>query len=218
MTAVASTTNTPLLDTASSINKTATGDASSQQDRFMKLLVAQLNNQDPMNPMDNAQITSQTAQISTVSGIQQLNDTIKSMATQFASMQVLQGASLIGRDVLSEDGKLPIANGVGKGAVDLASNADKVAVQILSAGGQVLDTINLGALNAGRQSFEWDASKHPGLTNLSFKVTATQGGTNVQTTSLARDTITSVVNNGTSMSIQLQSGKTIAYDAVKAIL
>ena len=69
------------------------------QDRFLKLLVAQLNNQDPMNPMDNAQMTSQMAQINTVSGIQELNATMKSMATQFQSC-VMQGASMIGHDVL----------------------------------------------------------------------------------------------------------------------
>ena len=64
---------------------TALGDANASQDRFLKLLVAQLNNQDPMNPMDNAQMTSQMAQINTVSGIQQVNETLKSMATQFTS-------------------------------------------------------------------------------------------------------------------------------------
>ena len=61
-------------------------DAASQQDRFMKLLVAQLNNQDPMNPMDNAQLTSQTAQISTVSGIEQLNNSVLAMAKQFLAV------------------------------------------------------------------------------------------------------------------------------------
>jgi flagellar basal-body rod modification protein FlgD len=62
------------------------------QDRFLKLLVAQLNNQDPMNPMDNAQMTSQMAQINTVTGIQQVNETLKSLAEQFSAMQVLQAA------------------------------------------------------------------------------------------------------------------------------
>ena len=57
-----------------------------------ELLVAQLNNQDPMNPLDNAQMTSQMAQINTVTGIQQLNQTMASMAAQFNSLQVMQGA------------------------------------------------------------------------------------------------------------------------------
>ena len=82
--------------------KNAGTDPTAAQDRFLKLLVAQLNNQDPMNPMDNAQMTSQMAQINTVTGIQQVNETLKSMADQFASLQVLQGASMVGRDVLIE--------------------------------------------------------------------------------------------------------------------
>ena len=60
----------------------------------LSYLVAQLNNQDPMNPMDNAQMTSQIAQINTVSGIQQLNETMKSHGvSNSTSMQVLQGAA-----------------------------------------------------------------------------------------------------------------------------
>ena len=72
------------------------------QDRFLKLLVAQLNNQDPMNPLDNAQMTSQIAQINTVTGIQQLNQTMESMSAQFNSLQVMQGTALIGRNVMTE--------------------------------------------------------------------------------------------------------------------
>ncbi len=85
---------------------TAASDANASQDRFLKLLVAQLNNQDPMNPMDNAQMTSQMAQINTVTGIQQVNETLKSMATQFSSLQVMQGTSMVGRDVLIQGNTL----------------------------------------------------------------------------------------------------------------
>ncbi|MEZ5703718.1 MAG: flagellar hook capping FlgD N-terminal domain-containing protein, partial [Burkholderiaceae bacterium] len=77
-------------------------DPEASQDRFLKLLVAQINNQDPLNPMDNAQMTTQMAQINTVSGIQELNATLKGMAAQMTAAQSLQGASLIGRDVLMD--------------------------------------------------------------------------------------------------------------------
>ncbi len=66
------------------------------QDRFLKLLVTQMKNQDPLNPLDNAQGTSQLAQISTVSGIEKLNTTIQAMANSFAAGQSLQAASMIG--------------------------------------------------------------------------------------------------------------------------
>ena len=54
-------------------NAAATANETAAADRFLKLLVTQMQNQDPLNPMDNAQITSQMAQISTVSGIEKLN-------------------------------------------------------------------------------------------------------------------------------------------------
>jgi flagellar basal-body rod modification protein FlgD len=211
-TAISSSTAT------SATSSTGAVSAQEQTDRFMKLLVAQLNNQDPMNPMDNAQMTSQIAQINTVSGIQELNATMKSMAEQFTSMQVLQGASMVGHGVLVESGTLSIDGGVAKGAVNLNSKADKVTIDIKTAGGQLLDTVDLGALPAGQSSFKWDASKYNGLTNVNFKVTATQGGQAVKTTSLAQDTVTSVGTDNGAMSLQLKGRSAVAYSAVKSIL
>jgi flagellar basal-body rod modification protein FlgD len=218
-TAVTTGTNTSGLFGASSTSKsTSQTDASASQDRFLKLLVAQLNNQDPMNPMDNAQMTSQMAQINTVSGIAQLNETMKSMATQFNAMQVLQGASMIGHSVLTEGNKLPIYEGKAGGAVDVAGAADKVTVQVFSPGGQLVDTIELGSKTAGRHSFEWDASKYTGGGTPTFKVSATQGTKAVATTGLSRDTVVSIGNDGTSMNFQLKSGAVVAYSAIKAVL
>ena len=135
--------------TSSSTSATAKTDATASQDRFLKLLVAQLNNQDPMNPMDNAQMTSQIAQINTVSGIQQVNETLKGMSDQFASLQVLQGSSMVGRNVLIEGSKLSIQDGKASGAIDLTAQAESVKIEIVSPGGTVLDTINMGALTQG---------------------------------------------------------------------
>jgi flagellar basal-body rod modification protein FlgD len=133
-------TNASTVNGATGLSTTTSGtgqtSAQDQSDRFLKLLVAQLNNQDPMNPMDNAQMTSQMAQINTVSGITQLNETMKSMSTQFTAMQVLQGASMVGREVLTTGNKLTISNGVGKGSIDLAGAADNVTVRLRTGAGQ----------------------------------------------------------------------------------
>lgn len=202
----------------SAATSSGTVSAQEQTDRFMKLLVAQLNNQDPMNPMDNAQMTSQIAQINTVSGIQELNATMKSMAEQFTSMQVLQGASMVGHGVLVESSTLSIDGGVAKGAVNLANKADKVTIDIRTPGGQLLETINMGSLPAGQTNFQWDASKYSGVTNATFKVTATQGGQAIKTTSLAQDTVTAVGTDNGAMSLQLKGRAAVAYSAVKSIL
>ena len=201
----------------SSVKSVAT-DPAAAQDRFMKLLVAQLNNQDPMNPMDNAQMTSQIAQINTVTGIQQVNDTLKSMAEQFTSLQVLQGASLVGHDVLVEGTTLTRNAGVAKGAVELAGTADNVKIEILTPGGQIIDTINLGALEAGRHSFEWNATSYQGTGEPSFRVAATRAGQTVDTVSLTQDRVLSVASEDGAMTVQLQGRSSVAYSAIKAIL
>lgn len=206
---VSSTTGT------SSTNSTT---AEASQDRFLKLLVAQLNNQDPMSPMDNAQMTSQLAQINTVSGIQTLNDTMKSMATQIAALQSLQGSATIGREVLTEGSALSVTDGVGKGGFDLSGTADAVKVEVRTAGGTLLGTEDMGALSTGRQAFTWDASKYTNSGDLTFKVTATNKGTAVSTTSLERSKVVSVSNENNVLNLQLQNGASVAYSAVKAIL
>ena len=192
--------------------------AAGSEDRFLKLLVAQLSNQDPMNPMDNAQMTSQMAQISTVSGVQQVNSTLKSLADQFSAMQMLQGGSLVGRNVLVQGTQLSPGNGVAHAAVDLASKADKVKIEVLSASGAVVDTFELGAQATGRHPFDWDASAHPGVVKPSYRVTATLAGSAVTTTPLVQDKVVSVSSDNGVMTMQLEGSGTVAYSAVKSIL
>ncbi|NMM14905.1 MAG: flagellar hook assembly protein FlgD [Rhodoferax sp.] len=214
----ATTATTATTGTTSSSAATAAATSAATQDRFMTLLVAQLKNQDPMSPMDNAQMTSQMAQINTVTGIQQVNDTLKSMATQFTSLQVLQGSSMVGHNVLVASNTLTSSAGVASGAVDLAGKADAVKVEILSPGGQVLETFDLGALDAGRHSFDWDASTYQGTGEPSFRVTATLAGQAVANTSLAQDTVVSVGSENGAMTVQLQGRTAVPYDSIKAIL
>ena len=207
------TTSTPTSSAAAAAVST-----SEMQDRFMTLLVAQLKNQDPMSPMDNAQMTSQMAQINTVTGIQQVNDTLKNMATQFTSMQVLQGSTMVGNDVMVASNTLTVNAGVAHGAVDLTGKADTLKVEILSPGGQELDTLDLGAQDAGRHTFNWDASAYTGTANPTFKVTATLAGQAVDNTALARATVLSVGSENGAMTVQLQGRSAVAYDSIKAIL
>jgi flagellar basal-body rod modification protein FlgD len=218
LTSSTSATTSSALSTSTSATSGSTS-AASQQDRFMKLLVAQLNNQDPMNPMDNAQMTSQIAQINTVSGIQQVNDTLTAMTAQLNAMQVMQGSSsLVGKNVLIGSNTLTVSNGVASGGMDLAGKAESVKVDILSPGGQVIDTLSLGALDAGRHTFDWDASKYNFAGQPSFKITATTGGKSIGSTALAADKVTSVGSSNGAMTVQLQGHGAVAYGDIQAIL
>ena len=192
--------------------------ASEMQDRFLKLLVAQMNNQDPMNPMDNAQMTAQMAQINTVSGIQQLNDTVKGLASQFDTLQALQSASLVGRQVLTEGNTLTVQGKTAQAAVNLSGPADKVTVQVTAPTGQVLDTFELGALAAGQQPIVWDASNYTQAGSPTFKVTASNGTRSVQATPLSVGVVTGVSNTSSGLLLQMQDGSSQPYSAIKTIL
>src|SRR3954453_16603838 len=128
------------------------------QDRFLKLLVTQMKNQDPLNPMDNAQVTSQLAQISTVSGIDKLNQTMSAMSSSFLASQSLQASGLIGHHVLAPGNDVLLVSGAGSAGVELPGAADKVTVTVRGAGGEILKTINMGAQDAGIRTFSWDGS------------------------------------------------------------
>ncbi|MBP6850529.1 MAG: flagellar hook assembly protein FlgD [Rhodoferax sp.] len=202
---------------SSTTTTTSTKNAAGSEDRFLKLLVAQLSNQDPMNPMDNAQMTSQMAQISTVTGVQQVNQAIQELSAQLASMQMLQSSSLVGRSVLVDGSKLPVTDGKASGAIDLVAAADSVKVDILSAGGKIIDTIDLGARAAGRQTFDWDAKGRMTSGTVSYRVTASQGGNSVATSTLASALVEGVSSDSGSMNVQLQNLGNVAYDKVRAI-
>ena len=108
------------------VGKPVTANDAGAADRFLKLLVTQMQNQDPLNPMDNAQITSKMAQINTVSGIDKLNTSVQGLSTQFRQMQALQGASLVGRDITLNGNQLSVQGGVGVGGFELSGTADSV--------------------------------------------------------------------------------------------
>jgi len=195
---------------------TATTSTTEASDRFLKLLVAQMQNQDPLNPMDNAQVTSQMAQINTVTGIEKLNTTVQGLSGQFVQMQALQGASLVGRDVIVPGNKIDMQDGVGQGGFELTSAADNVKVEVLSAAGQVVDTMNLGAQTAGTHSFDWPAGTNASATNLTFRVTATSGATKLDSTALMRDKVDAVNTSGDTLTLELEKSGNVAYDKVKA--
>jgi len=221
-----STTLSPVGQTTSSSSASAVStaanaatDPAAAQDRFLKLLVAQLNNQDPMNPLDNAQMTSQIAQINTVTGIQQLNDTVNKFAGQLAVQQLVQGSSLVGHQVLVEGDTLAVdvKSGQATGGFDLADSAASVTVQVLDASGKQIGSVDLGALPAGRHGFAWDASSYQGSSAPRFQVVANNGTATVAATTLAAQQVSAVsVSNG-ALQLQLSDGSSVAQSAVKAV-
>jgi len=187
-------------------------------DRFLKLLVAQMQNQDPLNPMDNAQVTSQMAQINTVNGIEKLNKTVEGLNQQFVQMQALQGASLVGRDVIVAGDRLSTNDaGLVQGGYELASAADSVKVEVLNAGGHVIDTINLGAQGSGQQGFAWTP---PAGVDASlgerFRIVAKSGAASLVATPLMRDRVDAVATGGDTLTLELRVSGNVSYSQIKA--
>ena len=199
---------------ASSVSTTSTADAA---DRFLKLLVAQMQNQDPLNPMDNAQVTSQMAQINTVTGIEKLNSSVTDLSSQFMQMQAVQGAALVGRTVLHEGSSTAVSAGVVTAGFELSSAADTVSVEIMNGAGRVIDTVQMGALGAGRQGFEWDAAALAEGDAVSFRVTAKSGASTVTATPLVLDTVSAVSTDKSGLVLELSNGRSLSYSAIKAL-
>ena len=188
----------------------------------MKLLVAQMKNQDPLNPMDNAQMTSQIAQINTVSGIEKLNGTVESLRSSFVSLQAQGAAQLVGREVLVEGSGLSLKDGAARAGIDLAATASAVKIDVLDSAGRTVQTLNLGALSTGVKTFAWDGRGSDG-TQLAdgeyrFKVSATNGVAAVDTTALAAVGVKAVTASSSGVQIDLGSKGVLPYADIKSFL
>jgi len=163
----------PVQAAVSQANAASNNLVDSTQDRFMKMLVTQLRNQDPLNPMDNAQVTSQIAQLSTVSGITQLNNTLLALSGQMDVTHSMQAANMIGKEVLIPGEKIHLGSNTADAqptdakvatpaGIDLLSPASSVKAEILDSSGQVVRTLDLGALPAGVHPVQWDGKGDDG--------------------------------------------------------
>ena len=197
MSAVQSPTSAASTASAASTVAAASSKASDIQDRFLKLLVSQLKNQDPLKPMDNAQLTSQVSQISTVTGIEKLNTSMQSLATSFTSAQSLQSAGLIGHTIYTDGNTLGFNGSTpALGGINLSQSADNLKVNVLGPSGNVVRQIDLGAHQAGLVAFNWDGLSDSGANvaagSYSFEIKATSGGQTVPAASLMSGQVSSI--------------------------
>ena len=181
------------------------------QDRFMTLLVTQMKNQDPLNPLDNAQLTSQLAQLSTVTGIDKLNSTVQALMASTQSGQSLQAAGLIGRAVLVPGNAATLTDGKALFGVELAEPVDALELTITDAAGRTVRTLNLGPQAAGAKALSWDGSTSTGgpATDGRYQLqfSAQRGGQSVSVTPLAFAEVNSV--SMTRQGAQLNLGGTV---------
>lgn len=191
----------PSADVLAAMNpgkKEAKSTAAAAEDKFLTLLVTQMRNQDPLNPLDNAQVTSQLAQLSTVTGIDKVNATLEALQGSMQSNQSLQAASMIGRGVLAPGSTLHLSEGKAFLGVELAESADSVQVTIRDSSGNPVRSIDLGGNDAGMLPLQWDGKTDSGADAASgkytFDITARRAGKAVEATALAFGDVASVAS------------------------
>jgi flagellar basal-body rod modification protein FlgD len=124
---------------------------------FMQLMMAQLRNQDPFKPTDPAQFLGQLAQFSTVTGIQNMQSSVTELAGSLRSTQVLNGASLVGREILAPSTTATLAAGSTlKGAVSIPEGVVNVQVSVLDSAGQLVRRFDITPSEEGLTEFTWD--------------------------------------------------------------
>jgi flagellar basal-body rod modification protein FlgD len=195
------------------------------QSTFLQLLVTQLQNQDPTNPMDSSQMTSQLAEINTVTGISQLNTSLASLATQINAGQTSQAAGLIGGSVLAPGNSITVTSGKSNVfGVQLGAAVSDMKINVINSSGQIVNTIDLGAQSAGTVPVSWspvDTSGNAlpaGNYTISATGTLATGGAATGTT-LTASTVESVVQgSGGAPSVVLSNSTTIPLTSVAAIL
>ena len=133
------------------------------KNEFLNLLVAQLNNQDPLSPQSNGEFVAQLAQFSQVEGIDKLNTSMESMLSGYQSSQALQASSLVGRKVIVPTDKAVVdTSETFKASLSLPVSSSNVYVNVYDSAGATVNRINLGQQAAGSVSFMWDGKDASG--------------------------------------------------------
>jgi flagellar basal-body rod modification protein FlgD len=189
-----------------SSNQTGTASGSSNQlgeNAFLQLLITELQNQDPLNPTDSTKFVSQLSQLTATEQTTNLANSFTKFETNFASSEQLQAATLIGKDVSTQNNQVDVISGqAGKIGFTLPANAS-ATLQITDSNGNVMDTINLGELNAGANTYQWNALNSQGVRvpdgTYDYQIQATESnGTQL---------LYSGINTGTVQSVQIENGQ-----------
>ena len=151
----------------SSSSSSITGSINMNKDDFLQLLMAQLQNQDPLSPEDPKDFVSQLAQFSSLEQQINSNSNLENLSKAIQSLQqsqsMAQGVSLLGKTVQGNGNTLSVAGGKALDATfQLRQAAAQVAVGILDSNGNQVATLNLGAQAAGTGAFSWDGKDSKG--------------------------------------------------------
>lgn len=192
------------------------------QTRFLTLLTTQLKNQDPMNPMENAEMTSQLAQMSTVDGIERLNSMFQQLLAGQESAEAMQAAALVGRGVLVEGNSMILTEAGGIGGFEVPNGADRVTLVIKDVSGLEVARVDLEDIEPGSHNYVWDGTSINGTAAAaglySVSVSATLGGETVDSRALQFGQVSGVIRGPKSTDLQVGNLGIFQFNDIKQIL
>lgn len=192
-------------------------------DDFLELMVTELNNQDPFDPMDNSQMMTQISQFAAVTGLDQLNESFAGLSSSMTSDQALQAGSLIGRDVLVPiDAGYLASGGSINGQVEIGQSAD-VVVRITDPSGQMVRELDLGTRPGGAVQFSWDGLTDggeyaaPGFYQVQVEAGGSGGTEALETHLFAPVESVTIGGTGQGLTLNLSGLGPIGFDQVRQI-
>jgi len=194
------------------------------QSDFMKLMVAQFQNQDPMSPKEDGDFLAQLAQFSTSDGITKMQESLAQLASSLQSNQALQASALVGRKVLVANDSVSLeAEGAVKATADLPSAVSGLKASIYSTSGELIRTIPLGQQNAGLFEFSWDGMNQQGERAVAGKYTVKVNGiynnqeVAIKTMTASNVDSVSLGQNGEGIKLNVAGVGAVPLDQVKQI-
>lgn len=192
------------------------------KNEFLELLVAQLNNQNPLEPQENGEFIGQLAQFSTVEGVEKLNSSMETILSGYQSSQALQASSLVGRKVIVPTDKAVVdTSETFKASLILPTSSSNVYVNVYDDAGAVVNRINMGPQEAGNVSFMWDGKDASGNTlppgTYKFEAQATYNGETKGLYTLLPANVDSVTLGGNELLLNLAGLGSVPLSQVQVI-
>ncbi len=215
--------NIPVYDpSAPPLQSTSNGTSAADLSKnFLKMLTVQLQNQDPLNPMDNAAMTSQLAALNQVDGINKLNTSVSALVAQMQSANFMNLSSTVGKTALAQGSQVYFSGNAVSMAAKLDAPAASLKAVIRDSDSQIVNQFDFGPTPSGMTDFIWDGGNDSGMHvasgvyTLELIATDEQGKTTTPTAYVG-SLVASIGQEGSDMKVGLSDGRNIlTTDIVK---
>ena len=146
----------------SSASATEKKDDALGRDAFLKMMIAQLQNQDPLNPMEGSEFSSQLAQFSQLEQLLTLNETMLSMQESFENTSDRDVTQYIGKEIVGDVDSMNVKNGSASEGFYNLPNSGEVRVEVYDSNGGIVKRLSLGQQDSGSHVIQWDGTDSTG--------------------------------------------------------